>query len=91
MKTRFFLLVCIVLLLAGCATTEVVDTWKDDSQVQKFTNVYVLGIIKEPVSRNMHSFAAILPGKKAFRYMQVENKLEAIARHELAKEIPLAR
>ena len=33
----------------------------------------------------------VLPGKKAFRYIQVENKLNAIARFELAKEIPLAR
>lgn len=33
----------------------------------------------------------VLPGKKAFRYMQVENKLNAIGRYELAKEIPLAQ
>ncbi len=33
----------------------------------------------------------VLPGKKAFRYLQVEAKLSAIGRYELAKEIPLAR
>ena len=33
----------------------------------------------------------VLPGKKAFRYLQVETKLMAIARYELAKEIPLAQ
>jgi hypothetical protein len=33
----------------------------------------------------------VLPGKKAFRYMQVESKLTAIARFELAKGIPLAQ
>ena len=33
----------------------------------------------------------ILPGKKAVRYMQVETKLAAIGRYELAKEIPLAQ
>jgi hypothetical protein len=33
----------------------------------------------------------VLPGRKIFRYLQVENKLEAIARFELAKEIPLAK
>ena len=32
-----------------------------------------------------------LPSKKVFRYLQVENKLEAIARYELAREIPLAQ
>ena len=33
----------------------------------------------------------VLPGKKAFRYMQIENKLNIIARYELSKEIPLAQ
>ena len=32
-----------------------------------------------------------LPAKKVFRYIQVENKLAALARYELAKEIPLAQ
>ncbi len=32
-----------------------------------------------------------LPGKKDFRYMQVESKLTAIARYEFAKGIPLAQ
>ena len=53
MKTRFLILFCIVLILSGCATTEVIDTWKDDSQVQKFKKIYVLGVIKEPGSRRM--------------------------------------
>ena len=33
----------------------------------------------------------VLPGKKAFRYMQIESKLSAIGRYELAKAIPLAQ
>jgi hypothetical protein len=32
-----------------------------------------------------------LPAKKVFRYLQIENKLDAIARYELAKKIPLAQ
>ena len=32
----------------------------------------------------------VLTGKKVFRYLQIESKLQAIARHELAKQIPLA-
>jgi hypothetical protein len=32
-----------------------------------------------------------LPAKKVFRYMQVENKMEAISRYEISKEIPLAQ
>ncbi len=39
----------------------------------------------------MQKFAKGLPGKKVFRYMQVENKLAATARFELARQIPLAQ
>ena len=39
----------------------------------------------------MQKLAKGLTAKKVFRYLQVENKLEAIARYELAKEIPLAQ
>lgn len=33
----------------------------------------------------------VLPGKQLFRYLQIESKLEAIARYELAQEIPLVQ
>jgi len=33
----------------------------------------------------------VLPGQKVFRYLQVENKIAAIARFELAKRIPMAQ
>jgi hypothetical protein len=35
--------------------------------------------------------AGVLPGKKAARYMQIENKIRARLRYELAAEIPLAK
>ena len=43
------------------------------------------------MKKMMVDVGKVLPGKKAFRYMQVESKLTAIARYELAKEIPLAK
>jgi hypothetical protein len=43
------------------------------------------------LDRSMQKLAKGLPAKKVFRYLQVENKLEAIARYELAKKIPLAQ
>jgi uncharacterized protein (UPF0371 family) len=36
-------------------------------------------------------FMKILPAKKVFRYLQIENKLNAVGRYELAQEIPLAK
>ncbi len=64
-----------------------------DEQAQKIIDEY-LEIEKKRLGlkeKYMHSFVTILPGKKAFRYMQIENKLETIARHEISKEIPLAK
>jgi hypothetical protein len=43
------------------------------------------------LDKYMQKLAKGLTAKKVFRYLQVENKLEAIARYELAKEIPLAQ
>ena len=34
--------------------------------------------------------ASVLPGKKVARYLQIENKIRALVRYELAGEIPLA-
>jgi hypothetical protein len=35
--------------------------------------------------------AKVLPGRKAARYMQLENKVRALVKYELASEIPLAQ
>ncbi len=51
MKTRFLLLCFGVLFLTSCSTTEVLNTWKDDSQNQKFTNVLVAAVVKTPAYR----------------------------------------
>ena len=33
----------------------------------------------------------VLPGLKVARYMQIENKIRAIVRYEIAGEVPLAQ
>ena len=53
MKKHFLLLLVIGLLITSCATTEVLDTWKDDSQTEKITTVFVLAVVKEPAYRNL--------------------------------------
>ena len=45
----------------------------------------------ETLNQYAKAMKSVLPGKKVFRCMQIEYKLEAIARNELAKEIPLAK
>ena len=35
--------------------------------------------------------AKVLPGRKVARYMQIENKIRAIVKYELAAEVPLAK
>ena len=64
-----------------------------DSQASKIASEY-FDIQKSRVNtleKYMQKLSGKLPAKKVFRYLQVENKLEAIARYELAKEIPLAQ
>ncbi len=62
-----------------------------DSQAIKLINEYYdiqydrLAVMKKLVA----AVDEVLPGTKAFRYMQIEAKLSAIGRYELAKEIPL--
>ena len=34
-------------------------------------------------------FAQVLPGKKVVRFYQIENKMDAVLRYELAKDIPV--
>jgi hypothetical protein len=64
-----------------------------DDQAEKIIDEYYdiqddrLAVMKKMAA----DVGSVLPGKKAFRYMQVENKLTAIARYELAKGIPLAQ
>jgi len=36
-------------------------------------------------------FTKVLPAKKVARYYQIENKLEAIIKYELAKDVPLIK
>jgi hypothetical protein len=36
-------------------------------------------------------FSKVLPAKKVARYYQLENKIEAIVKYELAKEVPLLK
>lgn len=35
--------------------------------------------------------AKVLPGRKVARYMQIENKIRAIVKYEIAAEVPLAK
>ena len=53
MKTRLYLLCCTLLLLSGCQTTEVLNTWSDETQPYQFNKVLVMAVIKEPVYRDL--------------------------------------
>jgi hypothetical protein len=39
----------------------------------------------------MPRLAKVLPGRKVARYLQIENKVRAIVKYELAGEVPLAK
>jgi hypothetical protein len=68
------------------------QTLTDEQAVKLIDEYYDIQDARLVVMKKMASdVSKVLPGKKAFRYMQVESKLSAIGRYELAKEIPLAQ
>ena len=77
------------LILAYAAAYQ---TLTDEQAVKLIDEYYDIQDDRLAVMKKMASdVGKVLPGKKAFRYMQVESKLSAIGRYELAKEIPLAQ
>ena len=74
------------------AYASVYQTLTDEQAVKLVDEYYDIQDDRLTVMKKMAvDVGKVLPGKKAFRYMQVESKLSAIGRFELAKEIPLAR
>ncbi len=64
-----------------------------DDQAAKIVEEYLT--IQDSRQKTMRKyfkqFMKLLPAKKVFRYLQIENKMAAAGRYELAQEIPLAR
>ena len=74
------------------AYASVYQTLTDEQAVKLVDEYYDIQDDRLTVMKKMAvDVGKVLPGKKAFRYLQVESKLSAIGRFELAKEIPLAR
>ena len=74
------------------AYASVYQTMTDDQANKIIDEYYDIQDERLVVMKKMAAdVGKVLPGKKAFRYMQVESKLNAIARFEIAKQIPLAR
>jgi hypothetical protein len=53
MNTRLSLLCCTLLLLSGCQTTEILNTWSNDPQTQKFNKLLIIAVIKERIYRDL--------------------------------------
>jgi hypothetical protein len=68
------------------------NTGSINDQTAKKLSDEVLAIDEDEIKmRKAYSskLAGVLPGKKVARYMQIENKIRAALRYELAAEIPL--
>ena len=74
------------------AYASVYQTMTDEQAAELIDEYFDIQDDRQHVMKKMMvDVEKVLPPKKAFRYMQVEAKLLAIARFELAKEIPLAQ
>ena len=62
-----------------------------DANATRLARVVLAAGVTEAKMREKHfkEVAKVLPGVKAARYVQVENKMQAIQRYETAKAIPL--
>ena len=63
-----------------------------DANAARLARVVLAANVTESKMREKHFKEAskVLPGIKAARYVQIENKVQAIQRYETAKAIPLA-
>ena len=63
-----------------------------DANAARLTRSVLAASVTESKMREKHfkEVSKVLPGIKAARYIQIENKIQAIQRYETAKAIPLA-
>jgi hypothetical protein len=63
-----------------------------DANATRLARVVLAANVTEAKMREKHfkEVSKVLPGIKAARYVQIENKIQAIQRYETAKVIPLA-
>jgi Spy/CpxP family protein refolding chaperone len=63
-----------------------------DANAARLTRTVLAASVTEAKMREKHfkEVSKVLPGIKAARYVQIENKIQAIQRYETAKTIPLA-
>ena len=63
-----------------------------DANATRLTRAVLAASVTESKMREKHfkEVSKVLPGIKAARYVQIENKIQAIQRYETAKAIPLA-
>jgi len=63
-----------------------------DANATRLIRILLAANVTEAKMREKHfkEVSKVLPGVKAARYIQIENKIQAIQRYETAKAIPLA-
>lgn len=64
-----------------------------DANATRLARVVLAANVSEAKMREKHfkEVSKVLPGVKAARYVQIENKIQALQRYEAAKAIPLAQ
>jgi hypothetical protein len=62
-----------------------------DANAKRIADQILAAQIKEAQLRQKHfkQLLKVLPARKAARYMQIENKIQAVVRYEAARAIPL--
>jgi hypothetical protein len=80
---------------------KVLESYADDNRRKSLTDDKAKKLIDEAVSveqaeaniksRFAPKLSKVLPLKKVARYLQIENKIRAVVRYEIAQGVPLVR
>jgi Spy/CpxP family protein refolding chaperone len=64
-----------------------------DANAKRLVDQVLAASVEEARLRQKYfkKFAGVLPAKKAARYMQIDNKMQAVLRYETAAALPLAQ
>jgi hypothetical protein len=82
----------LALLIKNYAQAYKADTLTDDQAQSLLANTIAIEESEvTPKKTHIPKLRQVLPGKKVARYLQIENKIRAVVKYQLASDIPLAQ
>jgi hypothetical protein len=82
----------LAMVIVGYAKEYKAKSLTDDKAMKLLDEAFAIEEAEVKAKRAMvPRLAKVLPGRKVARYLQIENKIRALVKYEIASEVPLAR